>query len=229
MIEVQGLVRRYGFRSVLRGLNLRVEAGQIVLVLGANGAGKTTLVRVLATLAGANAGSVRVAGCDLPRQAALARQQIGAVLHQPLLYPDLTVEENLRFYGRLYGVGCLPSRIDDVLMLTGLNTRRRDRVRSLSRGLQQRLAIARAILHRPQVMLLDEPYASLDGEASAMLTRLLLDQVARGCAVLITSHDVVHASQLAARVDILSGGVIARSVPGSQVETLRLLGEASLG
>lgn len=229
MIEVQGLVRQYGYRPVLRGLDLHVEAGQIVAVLGANGAGKTTLVRVLASLARPSRGSVRVAGCDLPQQAALVRRRIGVVLHQPLLYPDLTAEENLRFYGRLYGVEPLPSRIDDVLTRLGLNARRRDRVRTLSRGMQQRLAIARAILHQPSVMLLDEPYTGVDREASAMLDGLLRECVGRGCAVVMTAHDPADASRLAARVEVLSDGVIVRSVAGPRAETVPVPGEVSFG
>lgn len=229
MIEVQGLVRQYGYRPVLRGLDLHVDVGQLVVVLGANGAGKTTLVRVLASLARPSRGSVRVAGCDLPQQAALVRRRIGVVLHQPLLYPDLTAEENLRFYGRLYGVERLPSRIDGVLTRLGLNARRRDRVRTLSRGMQQRLAIARAILHQPAVMLLDEPYTGLDREASAILDGLLRECVGRGCAVVMTAHDPADAPRLAARVDVLSDGVIVRSVAGPRAETVPVPGKVSLG
>ncbi len=220
MVEVQGLVQQYGFRPVLRGLDLHVEAGQIVVVLGANGAGKTTLLRVLASLARPTRGSVRVAGCHLPRQAALARRRIGVVLHQSLLYGDLTVEENLRFYGRLYGVEPLASRIDHLLDLVGLKNRRTDLVRTLSRGMQQRLAIARAVLHRPPLLLLDEPYTGLDPEAVASLDGLLRESVGRGCAVVMTSHEPTHAVRLEARVDVLADGVIARSVEGGHAESL---------
>lgn len=229
MIEVQGLVRQYGYRPVLRGLDLHVEAGQVVAVLGGNGAGKTTLVRVLASLARPSRGSVRVAGCDLPQEAGLVRRRIGVVLHQPLLYLDLTAEENLRFYGSLYGVERLRSRIDDVLARLGLNARRRDRVRTLSRGMQQRLAIARAILHQPSVLLLDEPYTGLDREASAILDGLLREGMGRGCAVVMTAHDPADASRLAARVDVLSDGVIVRSVAAPRGEAVPVPGKVSLG
>lgn len=217
------MIKAYGLKPALRGVDFRVEAGEFVAVLGPNGAGKTTLLRILASLARPTTGRVRMAGCDVPRQAARVRRLLGFVSHQPLLYGDLTAEENLRFYGRLYDVRRVAERVDEVLERVGLSARRRELVREFSRGMQQRLAIARAILHDPEVMLLDEPYTGLDQEAAEMLDELLRDAAARGRTVVMTSHDLDRATKLAARVDILAKGVIAQSLEGRQMEASRLL------
>ena len=173
MIEVRKLVKRFGLKTVLRGLDFRVEAGEFVALLGPNGAGKTTFLRILASLSWFLLGEVAIAGYRLPSQVAAVRQRLGVVSHLPLLYGDLTADENLRFYGRMYTVPRLDQRIVEVLDLVGLSARRRDLVRTYSRGMQQRLAIGRAMLHDPEVVLFDEPYTGLDQEASNMLDGVL--------------------------------------------------------
>lgn len=218
MIEVRSLIKTFGIKPVLRGLDLRVEAGEFVALLGPNGAGKTTLLRILASLARPSLGDVRLAGYRLPGQAAAIRRVLGVVSHQPLLYGDLTAEENLRFYARLYGLADARRRIEEILALVGLDRRRRDRVREYSRGMQQRLAIGRAVLHDPQVLLFDEPHTGLDQDASAMLDSILREVASQGRTVLMTSHDLLRASDLATRIDILSHGVIARSLSRSDAE-----------
>ena len=145
------------------------------------------------------------------------------VSHQPLLYGDLTAEENLRFYGRMYGVGKLNQRVEEVLDLVGLTARRRDLVRTFSRGMQQRLAIGRAVLHDPDVMLFDEPHTGLDQDASAMLDTVLREVAARGRTVVMTSHDLARAADLASRFDILSRGVITASVKRDEFDPNNLL------
>ncbi len=217
MIEVRGLVKTFGLKVVLRGLDFHVEQGEFVALLGPNGAGKTTFLRILASLSRPTMGLVSIAGYPLPAQASAVRRILGVVSHQPLLYGDLTAEENLRFYGRLYGVCDLEERVDRVLAIVGLEARRRDLVRQFSRGMQQRLAIARAILHDPEVMLFDEPHTGLDQEAAAMLDGVLQEVAARGRTVVMTSHDLERAALLATRVDILSKGKIARSVRREEV------------
>ena len=211
MIEVHGLLKRFGPKTVLRGLDFRVESGQFVALLGPNGAGKTTFLRILASLARPTLGQVSIAGYSLPHQAAEVRRQLGVVSHQPLLYGDLSAEENLRFYGRMYGIDRLEGRISEVLDLIGLNARRRDVVRTFSRGMQQRLAIGRAILHDPQVLLLDEPHTGLDQDACEMLDTVLRQVGASGRTVLMTSHDLARAAGLAERFDVLSRGRIQAS------------------
>jgi heme exporter protein A len=224
MIEVRRLVKRFGLKPVLRGLDFRVEQGEFVALVGPNGAGKTTFLRILASLSRPNLGEVRVAGYRLPAQAAAVRHMLGVVSHQPLLYGDLTAEENLRFFGRLYGVSDLKRRVGDVLEIVGLSARRRDLVRRFSRGMQQRLAIGRAILHEPAVMLLDEPHTGLGQDAAAMLDGLLRQVAAQDRTVVMTTHDLDRASNLAVRVDILSRGVIAASVRGDEIGPERLPG-----
>jgi heme exporter protein A len=174
MIEVRHLVKTFGVKPVLRGLDFNVDPGEFVALLGPNGAGKTTFLRILATLSRPKMGEVRVAGYSLPAQAAAVRQRLGVVSHQPLLYGDLNAEENLQFYARMYALVDFESRVKNVLKMVGLYRRRRDLVREFSRGMQQRLAIARAILHDPQILLFDEPHTGLDQDASAMLDGLLI-------------------------------------------------------
>src|SRR3990172_11364393 len=151
MIAVKKLVKRFGLKTVLRGLDFEVQEGEFVALLGSNGAGKTTFLRILASLSRPTLGEVRVANHQLPTQAAAVRRSLGVVSHLPLLYGDLTAEENLRFFGRMYGITQITNRIDEVLELVGLTSRRRDLVRTFSRGMQQRLAIERPILHYPHL------------------------------------------------------------------------------
>lgn len=228
MIEVRKLYKRFGNKTVLRGLDFQVAQGEFVALLGPNGAGKTTFLRILASLSRPTLGEVRIAGLSLPHQAAAVRRRLGVVSHLPLLYGDLTAEENLRFYGRMYAVDALDRRIGEVLALVGLEPRRRDLVRTFSRGMQQRLAIGRAVLHDPQVLLLDEPYTGLDQQACEMLDgvlrQVILDvapmvtlDVAPGVTglgrtVVMTSHDLLRAADLAGRFDVLSHGAIQASV-----------------
>jgi heme exporter protein A len=223
MITVHKLVKRFGMKAVLRGLDFEVRSGEFVALLGPNGAGKTTFLRILASLSRPSLGAVSVAGYRLPDQAAGVRARLGVVSHLPLLYGDLTTEENLRFFGRMYGVSNLDVRISEVLELVGLVARRRDLVRTFSRGMQQRLAIGRAVLHDPDVMLFDEPYTGLDQDASAMLDDVFRSVAAQGRTVVMTSHDLMHAEELATRFDILSRGVIAASATRKQLGKSNLL------
>ena len=155
-----------------------------------------------------------------PRRCAL---ELGVVSHLPLLYGDLTAEENLRFFGRMYGVSNIDRRITEVLEMVGLVSRRRDLVRTFSRGMQQRLAIARAVFHDPDVMLFDEPYTGLDQEASAMLDDVLRSVAEKGRTVVMTSHDILRAEELASRFDVLSHGVIVASTTHKQLGKSNLL------
>lgn len=223
MIEVRNLVKRFGGKTVLRGLNFTVTPGEFVALLGPNGSGKTTFLRILASLSHASLGEVHVAGHRLPQEAEAVRARLGVVSHQPLLYGDLTAEQNLQFYGRLYSVPRLDLRISEVLDLIGLKARRHDVVRTFSRGMQQRLAIGRAILHDPEVVLFDEPYTGLDQDASIMLDELLRTVASQGRTVLMTSHDLARAEDLATRFDILSRGAIAASATHRQLSRTNLL------
>lgn len=223
MISARALVKAFGYKPVLRGLDLDVAEGEFVALLGPNGTGKTTLLRILSGLSRPGFGEARLAGHRLPQEAEAVRGLLGVVSHQPLLYTDLNAEENLRFYAQMYGLARPSARIADVLQRVGLSARRRDPVRGFSRGMQQRLAIARAILHDPQVMLFDEPHTGLDPDASAMLDTLLTEVAARGRTVLMTTHDLGRALSLASRFIILSGGKIAHSAPTAGVTLAELM------
>jgi heme exporter protein A len=223
VIEVRKLVKRFGLKTVLRGLDFTVQPGEFVALLGPNGAGKTTFLRILASLSRPSLGEVRVAGYSLPNEAAQVRARLGVVSHMPLLYPDLTAEENLRFYARMYGLEDQSARITEVLEMVGLEKRRADLVRTFSRGMQQRLAIGRAVIHDPEVMLFDEPYTGLDQDASEMLDEVLRSVAARGRTVVMTSHDLARAEDLATRFDILSRGAIAASTTQAELKNTNLL------
>jgi heme exporter protein A len=223
MIEVRQLVKRFGLKTVLCGLDFNVQPGEFVALLGPNGSGKTTFLRILASLSRPSVGDVYIAGFRLPQQAASVRARLGVVSHLPLLYGDLTAEENLRFYGRLYGLPHLDERISEMLEMVGLELRRHDLVRTFSRGMQQRLAIGRAVLHDPDVLLFDEPYTGLDQDASAMLDDILRSVAAQSRTVVMTSHDLGRAEDLATRFDILSRGVITASATRKEIKKNSLI------
>lgn len=221
-IEVRGLRKEIGGRLVLRGIDLRIEMGETVVIFGPNGAGKTTLLRILATLARPSAGTVRFGGVDSSEAGPAVRRWIGLLAHQTYLYDDLTAEENLRFYGRMFEVRDLDERVETVLRQVGLADRRKDRVRVLSRGMQQRLALARAILHRPGLLLLDEPESGLDPAAAAGLRALLGTVEREDRVVILTSHSLELGLDLASRVVVLVRGAIVLDRPRSAIDRATL-------
>lgn len=222
MISTHKLSKRFGHRLALQDIDLQVKAGEIVALLGPNGAGKSTLLRVLATLVQPSFGFAEVVGCRLPQQGAEARARIGYVSHQPLLYSDLSAEQNLFFFSRLYAIEKAGRRIDHLLDQFGLAARRSEPVRNFSRGMQQRLAIARALLHKPIVLLLDEPHSGLDREAASILDKLLRAEAKGGAAILIATHDLSRALGLARRVEVMAAGKIVASSPKSKLSAGRL-------
>ncbi len=208
-IEVRRLVKSFGHQVALRGVDLAVPEGDFLTLFGPNGAGKTTLIRIVASLTRPTEGTVLLRGQDLGRAAASERRQIGLISHNPLLYGDLTAEENLRFFARLYDLEDRRGRIDQVLEQVGLAARRRDPVRTYSRGMVQRLAIARAILPDPDLVLLDEPYTGLDLQAADMLRSVLEDLVAASRTVVLTTHNLEQGLEMCDRAAILHRGRIA--------------------
>ncbi|HET9154709.1 MAG TPA: ABC transporter ATP-binding protein [Solirubrobacterales bacterium] len=174
-IAVAGLRRDYGDRPALDGVGLELAFGESLIVLGPNGAGKTTLLRVLATLLRPSSGEVRVLGCALPDEAWKLRGRIGYLGHEPLLYRDLTGRENLRFHARLHGVDRIAAeaRIEELLLAVGMERRADERVAGLSAGMRQRLSICRSVLHRPELLLLDEPDSNLDLEGRELARELI--------------------------------------------------------
>jgi heme exporter protein A len=184
-LELSGVVRRFGEREALSGVDLSLPAGATLVVFGPNGAGKTTLLRVLATLLRPHAGSVRVLGSELPQEAWAVRGKIGLLAHEPLLYRELTATENLRYHARLHGVG--GERIAELLDAVAIASRADEPLRTLSRGMVQRVAVARAVLHDPELLLLDEPYANLDPAAIELVLPLI--GAASGRTRVVCSHD----------------------------------------
>ena len=206
MIEVHDVHKSFGYRPVLRGVSLVVGDGETVALIGANGAGKSTLLHILSTLIQPDYGEVRIAGFDLARKPQEIRRRIGLIAHKTLLYDDLSVGQNLRFYGRMYGVP-KPEVINRSLMeRLGLWERRDELVRSLSRGFQQRAAIARALVHDPPILLLDEPDTGLDAHTIEILRALVLNDGARRRAVLMATHNVHRAAKWGRRVAVLADG-----------------------
>ena len=193
----------------MRGVDLEVAEGEFLTLFGPNGAGKTTLIRCVSSLTRPSAGTVRLRGEDLSKAATSLRRHIGLISHNPLLYGDLTAEENLRFFARMYDLADAQARIDAALQQVGLFARRRDPVRDYSRGMVQRLAIARAILHDPSIMLLDEPYTGLDLQAADMLRSVLQDLAASNRTVILTTHNLEQGLEMCDRAAILHRGKIA--------------------
>lgn len=224
LIDVRGLVKAYDIVPVLRKLDFGVPRGQFVALLGPNGSGKSTLLRLLTGLSSPTAGSIHIGGWALPKEARSVRAQIGLVSHKPLLYDELSARANLRFFARLYNLPAAETeaRIEALLKQVGLERRGDDLARTFSRGMQQRLSIARALLHKPEILLFDEPYTGLDQDASAVLDDLLRKAHADGHTIIMSAHDLGRAASLANRVVILSRGVIAYDAPTDGLDALRL-------
>ncbi len=213
-VALEGVGRAYGERVALRELSLTLPPGATLAVFGANGAGKTTLLRILAGLLRPHAGRVAVLGAELPREAYRARGRIGLLGHEPMLYRDLTVRENLRFHARLHGVE--QARAEALVAQVGLAARAGDPVRTLSRGMTQRAAICRAVLHAPELLLLDEPLANLDPGGAAAVAPLI--GRAAGPARVLISHDAEQGLAEADWVLGLRAGRQAIWAPAGQVE-----------
>jgi heme exporter protein A len=207
-VEIKELKKTFGMRPVLRGVDLSLSRGERVALLGANGAGKTTLLRILAGLTKPTAGTACINGLDIMQDAQQVRYLVGFVAHQPYLYEELTAMENLLFFGRMYSVKFLQQRAAELLARVGLERRAQERVSALSRGQVQRLSLARALLHSPQILLLDEPDAGLDEEGNILLETLLDKHTASVGTTLFTTHHIELAQKLSDRMVTLSGGRI---------------------
>lgn len=206
MLAADGLTRRFGPRRVLADLSLHLAPGHCLLVLGANGAGKSTLLKLLAGLIRPHAGQIVVAGHRLDPSLPSTRADLGLVAHQTMLYDDLTLRENLAFAARLYGLADAETRVGEALAEAGLAERGEDRPRDLSRGMQQRAAIARALLHRPRVILLDEAFTGLDAASAERLQSRVRTERDGGAAIVAVSHDPREMWPTATHVGVLAAG-----------------------
>ena len=206
-LEVRELSRTFGARKALDKVNLELPKGAFLSIFGPNGAGKTTLVKVLTTLTNPSKGEARVAGYHVVEDAVPLREHIGLISHNPLLYPDLTAEENLLFFADMYGLSDPAVRVRELLEAVELDHRRLDPVRAFSRGMLQRLSIARALLHKPEVLFLDEPYSGLDPHAMDILDSLIAQIRAEHTFVMI-SHDLAKGLELCSHALILAKGKV---------------------
>jgi heme exporter protein A len=208
-LTVEGLTRTFGARKALDGVTFELPKGAFLSIFGPNGAGKTTLLRTLTTLQSPSGGSAKVLGLDVEKDAVELRSRIGLISHNPLLYPDLSAEENLRFFADMYGVADPEARVRELLDSVELLHRRFDLVRTFSRGMLQRLSIARALLHQPDVLVLDEPYSGLDPHAMDILDHLIA-QVRSQHTFVMVSHDLGKGLELCSHALILAKGRVVR-------------------
>jgi heme ABC exporter ATP-binding subunit CcmA len=208
-LEIEGLKKSFGFKPILRGIDLELSRGQRMALMGANGTGKTTLLRILVGLTKPSEGIVRINGLDIVRDAQQVRRLVGFVAHQPYLYDELTALENLLFFGKMYTVLDAEERARMLLRRVGLEKRAKERVTTLSRGQVQRLSLARALLHTPHLLLLDEPDSGLDQEGHELLEAVLAEHIAQGGTILFTTHQPERVLQLSDSVVVLRGGRVA--------------------
>jgi heme exporter protein A len=207
-VEVRSLTKSFGNIKVLRGLDLQVAKGATLAIFGPNGAGKTTLIKTLASVMRPTSGTILIDGLDVKEHAEDVRAKVGLLAHQSYLYGALSAEENLVFYGKMYGVAGMKDRIEDALSAIGLAARRHDRVATFSRGMLQRLSLARALLHSPALLLLDEPDTGLDPQGLAAMWQIIRKN-APDRTVIFTSHNIARALAVCAAVARRTKGTIS--------------------
>jgi heme exporter protein A len=224
LIETRALTKTYGLSFALRKLDLTILRGECVALLGPNGSGKSTLLRLLTGLSRPTAGTLTIGGWEIPREADAMRAQLGVVSHKPLLYDTLTARENLQFFARMYNLSKADAetRITALLARVGLARRANDLVRTYSRGMQQRLSIARALLHKPEILLLDEPHTGLDRDGSVLLDTILEEIRADNRTILMATHELERAAALSTRVIILARGNLVYDSPTAGFDGERL-------
>lgn len=207
-LESRDIEKKFGYSFAVRNISLQVKRGEFVALFGRNGAGKTTFLKIAATLMRPTKGTLSIEGFDVGKEPEEARRRIGFLSHNTFVYRDLSALDNLKFFCRLYGVDDSDDRLLGLLDRVGLRKRAGDSVRAFSRGLQQRVGIARTLLHDPALILLDEPYTGLDANASQTLNELLDNAVAAGKTVILTTHDVDQGLRGASRAVIVDRGTV---------------------
>ena len=214
-VRVRGVAKSFGRTPVLRGVDLDVPWGQTLCLVGANGSGKTTLLKILATLSKPDSGQVLIGGLSADRNGPLIRKRIGVVTHDPLLYDDLTGRENLRFVCRMFGLDRASERVKQVSEMVGMTTRLDRRIGAMSHGMKKRFSIARALLHDPSVLLMDEPESGLDQEAVALLDTVISERSHPRRTVIMTTHNLDRAFQLGDTLAVLSNGRVSYAGNGN--------------
>jgi len=225
IVELKNIGKSFGNILALRGIDLKVKKGEFLAIIGPNGAGKTTLIKILSTLMKPTSGEGRIVGFDLREEEGNLRRNIGMLSHYTFLYENLTAYENLKFYGRLYEVKNIEKEIKKVIEEVGLETRLHDTVRSFSRGMKQRLSIARSIIHDPSLLLLDEPYTGLDQWSEKRFKNILRGFHNQGKTIIMTTHNLSSSLEFSDRVIILSSGRIIheQAVAKTNLEELERL------
>lgn len=213
-------------RAILHDLHFSLRSGEILGLLGANGAGKSTLLSILALLTSASSGELRLFGQRTRKGDAACLRRIGLIAHQPLLYRDLTARENLEFFGRLFGLPSPTATADGMLEMVALAHRAKDPVRSFSRGMVQRVSIARALLHDPALLLADEPFAGLDAPSSTALEDLLTQLAASGKSIILVNHDIAQSLRVCHRVLVLRGGRLVADAAAADLTLAAVLSAA---
>ena len=216
-VEVKHLSKVFGTRKAVDDVSFELPEGSFLSIFGPNGAGKTTLLRVLSTLARPTSGEAFVAGIDVREEPDEAREHIGLISHQSMLYPDLTAEENLLLYARLYGVEDPEARVTELLDAVGLAHRKLDLVRTFSRGMTQRVSIARALVHDPDVVFLDEPYSGLDPHAVEIFDELI-ESVRGDRTFVMVSHDLAKGFAMCTHALVLARGRIVAFAPKAELD-----------
>lgn len=212
-IDIQGLSKAYGRTVALRNLNLQVPWGQVLTVLGPNGSGKTTLIKILATLSKPDEGSVKIAGWDLDKNGQWLRGMVGVVTHDSLLYNDLTGHENLKFAARMFAIDNADERVESVTQQLGVTTRLDQKVGALSHGWKKRISLARALLHDPPILLMDEPESGIDQQALTSLEYIVKDETRPSRTIILTTHNFERGLFLGNQIAILAKGRVAYHEP----------------
>ncbi len=217
-IKAEDLKKSYGNFDALRGVDLHVKRGEFFTLFGPNGAGKTTLIKLLATLTDSTSGDLSVFGFDVKKEVNNIRSVIGVISHDPYLYETLTAFENIKFFGELYGLTDVDNRARFVIKQVGLESRTHDLVRTFSRGMKQRLTVARALVHEPKILLLDEPYTGLDQHGAQIFGEMLSELKNQNRTILMTTHNIDEGLDLSDTVGILAKGKIIFDSPTSQID-----------
>ncbi|NIM19146.1 MAG: heme ABC exporter ATP-binding protein CcmA [Candidatus Latescibacteria bacterium] len=217
VLETTELAKQFGRLHALRSISLTVELGEFLTIFGRNGAGKTTFLRIVSSLIRSYSGKVTLFGKDLRKAEEDTRRRIGFISHESFLYKDLTVADNLTFYGRLYGVNPLQESVENIIARVGLEEKRNVVMRALSRGMKQRLSLARAFLHKPELLLLDEPYTGLDERACEILDEVFEGFINEGGTIIMTTHNIERGMKQANRIVVFDKGSIVHKAKTSDI------------
>jgi heme exporter protein A len=208
LIKFSKVNKKYGHIHAMRDVSVSFNKGEFISIFGPNGAGKSTFLKLLCTMTSPSSGDIMYEGTPLKKLKDDFRSRFGVISHQPFLYSELTAMENLRFYAKLYGVENIDDRIKELLNKVELYKRRNDKVRGYSRGMLQRLSITRALLHNPDIVVLDEPYTGLDTHASDILTKILMELFDEQRTILMVTHNIKQGYDASSRLAIIRRGQI---------------------